>query len=378
MTLFVSPSIRRVRYKRLLSIIGACFLMATINAPVLKAGEQDVSEAAAGDPLGAFDEMRIAPDGVTVRGWALDQGSQGPLEIAVYLEGVFLGIGLADDYRPDVAAKFPATGINHGFHLYVPTGYTTNGNLCLYAINDTSTAGSNTLLECKEMSLPTAPFGSLDSVSMAPVFVKDPKDSKKFIETVGAWLDGWTINPKSEDPITVHNYVDGKILKTTDGDVSIDADEYRDDIDAAFPNFGGSHGFSRSIYLDAGEHTICAYGIASGNNSNLGCKSITVSNNSLSSLDMVSRIPGGIRAQGWVLDPDTADSVLLHLYEDGIFIGEVYAEDERLDVENSFPFYGPYHGFDVTFVADLLPHNVCIYSIAAGMGSNSLVGCRTL
>ncbi len=173
--------------------------------------------------------------------------------------------------------------------------------------------------------------------------------------------------------LQTHLYLDGKIVKVTDAGVSIDADEYREDIDVAFPNFGGSHGFSSFIPLDAGEHTICVYGISSGNNSTLGCKSITVSNNSLSSLDMVSRIPGGIRAQGWVLDPDISDSVLLHLYEDGIFIGEVYAEDERLDLENSYPFDGPYHGFDVTFVVDLLPCNVCIYSIAEGKGSNSLV-----
>jgi subtilisin family serine protease len=96
------------------------------------------------------------------------------------------------------------------------------------------------------------------------------------------------------------------------------------------------------------------------------------------SVDSVVPVGGGVRAQGWAIDPDTAASISVHAYVDGVFRGEFAATGSRPDVGTAFPGFGAAHGFDLTLSTSPGSHVVCIYGINAGPGSNSLIGCRTL
>lgn len=350
------------RSRHLLALLGTGFFVSMMSAQGLPATEQAVSGAAAGDPIGSFDGIRMSPGGISVTGWALDPDSTAPLDIHVYIDGGSLVTGTADETRPDIGAIFPAAGEEHGFDIYLKTGSKTSGNVCAYALNKSDTAGSNVLIGCKDLVLPNGPIGSFDLITMAP---------NDFSNIVGIWATGWIISPRRSKPTDLHIYANGVFAGKFTADIP------REDIGMAFSDFGEEHGFDEFISLSAGTHEICVYAIGAPNTT-IGCKTATLSSDPISSLDLVTRVPGGIRAAGWAIDPDTSDSIPLHFYVDGAFIGETWAEDERSDIENVFPEYGPYHGFDVSFSSDQAPHNVCIYAISQGQGANTLVGCRII
>jgi hypothetical protein len=79
--------------------------------------------------------------------------------------------------------------------------------------------------------------------------------------------------------------------------------------------------------------------------------------------------PDGAHLQGWVLDPDSADPVDIHVYVDGAFVAADKAQFAYPGAGNSgfFPTVPLQPGF----------HSVCIYALSIGLGDNTLIGCRT-
>lgn len=339
-------------------VFGGVLLAASLAIPGLGAIESTAS--AAGDPVGALDVVALAPGPtyaeLRIRGWAKDPDSSEAINVHAYVDGVYqYNKTQASDPRPDV-------GGNHGYTISVavlPGPHT----FCTYAIN--VGAGNNVLLGCKDfVSNERYPIGSLDMVSMHP--------DDELGENVGITVTGWAIDPVSNESTNVHFYLDGALKAVATADIP------REDVNVVFSEFTGDYGFETFVPASPGSHEICAYGISvkTRKNSLTGCRTIVLSSNPIGSLDIVKRIPGGINAAGWTLDPDTWDAVMIHVYVDGVFLGDTWAEDERLDVEKIFPNYGPYHGFDVSFDATAAPHKVCIYALTEGAGQNVLVGCQ--
>jgi hypothetical protein len=86
-------------------------------------------------PFGSFDRAtRVASGAVRVTGWVMDPDLVYPIDVHVYVNGVFAAALSADGNRPDLAAVFPLFGPYHGFDVTVaaPADAT---QVCVYGIN---------------------------------------------------------------------------------------------------------------------------------------------------------------------------------------------------------------------------------------------------
>jgi len=98
-----------------------------------------------------------------------------------------------------------------------------------------------------------SPFGSMDSVSI---------DSQGRMTVAG-----WTIDPDTAAPVEAHLYVDGRGVPSV-------ANIRRDDVGAAYPQYGANHGYEISIGVEPGRHSVCVFGInvGAGSNTLLQCR----------------------------------------------------------------------------------------------------------
>jgi GH25 family lysozyme M1 (1,4-beta-N-acetylmuramidase) len=105
-----------------------------------------------GSPVGALDSVtRVDANTIRVSGWTTDRESADPIHVHVYDNGIaFLGLGVADLPRGDVAASLPGYGANHGYSLLIPLSGA--HNVCSYGINAAGSPGENTTLGCKQVS----------------------------------------------------------------------------------------------------------------------------------------------------------------------------------------------------------------------------------
>ncbi|MCC5953285.1 MAG: S-layer homology domain-containing protein [Acidimicrobiia bacterium] len=209
------------------------------------------------------------------------------------------------------------------------------------------------------------PFGSLDALVAQPG---------------GVLVAGWVIDPHTSDPIPIRIESDGRVV------AEVLADRHRDDLGAAFPAYGPNHAFHHFQPLAAGQQRVCVYGVDTAppivGDLEMGCATVTVMSGSpFGSLDHVDVTgPGSIRVRGWTIDPDTAASIPVHVYVNGIGRANVVADRPRTDVAAAFPLYGPDHGFDIAIDGLSAGENtVCVFGIeSAGPGSNTLLACRTV
>ncbi|MEY2590712.1 MAG: hypothetical protein QOJ67_2696 [Acidimicrobiaceae bacterium] len=306
------------------------------------------------DPFGSLDGVNREVGGLQMRGWAVDPNTTGPLQVQLIVDGTGVATVTADKDRPDIAAAYPSMGPNHGYdaHISVGGGY---HNVCARAVN--VGAGGDVTLGCRVVFISNDPVGSLDVVRRVPGSV---------------FIAGWALDPDTTDPIKVHTYVDGSF----GGEVV--ANVARPDVGAVAPQWGPNHGYKLNLALGPGTHRVCTYGINSGpgtTNPQLGCRDINVAADPMGSLDGTSRTANQAHVRGWTIDPDTTDPIKVHIYVDNQFAGEFPASTARPDVGGAFPGYGANHGYEADIYLPSGRHNVCVYGINAGPGSNRLLGC---
>jgi hypothetical protein len=100
------------------------------------------------NPFGSFEQVRRVDAGrLRVSGWAIDPDTPDPVDVHVYVDGVFTGAATADDLRLDVAAVYPAYGADHGFDITFSAGAGAR-TVCVFAINASSGTG-NPALGCR-------------------------------------------------------------------------------------------------------------------------------------------------------------------------------------------------------------------------------------
>lgn len=305
-------------------------------------------------PVGSVDMVMRVPGALRITGWVLDPDTVASSDVHVYIGGTGRAVR-ADRDRPDIAAAFPGYGGAHGFDVTIPVLPGVQ-DLCVYGINAAG-GGGTSVLSCRPVSVQGTPGGAIDAVSWA-------------LGTIT--VSGWALDPDVEWPIAVHVYVDGV-------GASVSASAPRPDIAAVFPGYGAGHGFSATSYVGGGRHTVCAYGIGAGlgGNALLGCRVLDTPTDPRGALDAVSRVPGGIQASGWALDPETAQPIAVHVYA-GPVGQPVSASANRPDIAVAFPGYGDRHGFQTTVPTGDGPVQVCAYGIGVGAGGNSLLGCRVV
>jgi hypothetical protein len=95
----------------------------------------------------------------------------------------------------------------------------------------------------------------------------------------------------------------------------------------------------------------------------------------IGNLELLTPGPGTVRVAGWALDPDTTDSISVHVYI-GPAGTALNANLSRPDVAAAYGL-GAAHGFDATLpVTGTGTQDVCVYAINTGGGANSLLVCR--
>jgi hypothetical protein len=168
-------------------------------------------------PQGGVAPLVIAPDGVHLTGEAVDPDTPSPAAVAVYLDGRQVAGVSGPGFTVDVAP-------NDGPH-----------RVCAVAFDDVGQ--SRPTLGCADFTTTSTPFGSVDPSN-------------------GAVVTGWAIEPSSTAPIAVSMYVDGAFVGNMQANLA------RDDVAAAWPVYGGTHGFSAAIPAqEPGTHTVCVYAV---------------------------------------------------------------------------------------------------------------------
>jgi hypothetical protein len=203
-------------------------------------------------PVGVIDGVGPVPGGLALTGWTVDPDATDSIDVHAYVDGRFATLVHATSVRPDVAAAIPAWGGAHGFSVRLPLAPGPH-KVCIYGIN--IGAGDNALVECVSTTVLSAPFGVIDGTTR-----------------VGgvATLSGWAIDPLTAGSVQMQIVVDGISSKTVIASVD------RPDLVAAFPFFGGAHGFRFDIAVASGPHTVCVLASAQppGPSVGLGCRSI--------------------------------------------------------------------------------------------------------
>ncbi len=202
------------------------------------------------------------------------------------------------------------------------------------------------------------PFGSLDGGTRTPTAVS---------------VHGWVIDPDTTGSIAVHVYVDGAFAGSTL------AGSPRGDVGAAFPGFGGAHGFNFNAPAGPGAHTVCAFGMNTGAgnaNSLLGCH--TIGGDPSGNLDVVARNVGGaVHVAGWALDPDVTTPIDVGIWVNGIPWMVARADDGRPDLA-ALGVSTTNHGFSVDVPGLTTVANVCVVALNVGSGASRGIGCRTV
>jgi hypothetical protein len=201
--------------------------------------------------------------------------------------------------------------------------------------------------------------GSLDATQRIPM---------------GLRVSGWALDVNTTDPINVAAYVDG-----TTGFTGV-ANGYRPDVGAAAPAYGPFHAYVLDLPIGPGPHGICVYGINDTGDFNpaVGCTLVYVDPNPTGSLDLVRRVPGGVRTAGWALDPDSTQLIPVHVYSGQAFRGALATGGSRPDVAAFLPDYDSGRGFDSVVAMPPGRQPVCAYGINLGPGTNQVLGCRTV
>jgi len=189
--------------------------------------------------IGAWDATVATTGGVRVSGWTVDPNTANPTDVHVYVDGRGAAVARADRPRDDVAAAFPGYGAAHGFEIDTPVPLGRH-EVCLYAI-DAAAPGPNSALGCRTVTVEGAPLLAVDTAVRSGSTVS---------------FSGWVLDPASTQAAAVHVYVDGR------GAAIAPATADRPDVAAAFRTFAPRlTGYTGTVAVGAGAHTVCWYGV---------------------------------------------------------------------------------------------------------------------
>jgi fibronectin type III domain protein len=354
--------LRRRRIGRALSPVRLAVTAGTVAVTALALFAPAALAVTAQNPIGYLDAAILRPsDGVIqVAGWTADRDA--PLEglrVQIYDNGTYVYAVTADGYRPDVGAAVAGVGPFHGYtvRFAAKTGL---HQVCARAVN--LLGGVNTQLGCRSVQVNNDPVGALEKAVQQPG---------------GMLLTGYALDlnvPISS--VAVRSYLDGRYV------TSQSAATPRADLKTKYPTAGLNHGFSIFTPAAVGTHQVCAYAMNLGVgtvNTNLGCRTVTMTSNPLGAFEAVTQVPGGFVATGYALDPDVTSSISVQMNVDGQYIATNVAGAARPDLLAKYPGYGQNHGFSVATPTPAGSHELCAYAMNVAAGTvNSKLGCRTV
>jgi hypothetical protein len=103
------------------------------------------------------------------------------------------------------------------------------------------------------------------------------------------------------------------------------------------------------------------------------------SGNPIGHLESVVGGKGSLTASGWALDPNTASSIEVALYVDGVLALQQTAAGDRPDIAAAYPGFGAAHGFVLPVTTKAGKHTVCAFGLNTGPGdTNTELGCKSV
>ncbi|MFL6161299.1 MAG: fibronectin type III domain-containing protein [Jatrophihabitantaceae bacterium] len=312
------------------------------------------------NPIGAVEKAIQVPGGILLSGYALDFNTTAASAVHIYADGKFVAGAIASITRTDIAARYPATGTNHGYQLTLPI-LTGSHLICVYALN--VGPGVNTKFPCVRVTMQNNPVGAVEAAQQYPG---------------GVTLGGWVVDPDVSTPVTVRVYADGRFTASAVANLS------RPDLLGRFPYLGGNHGFSVFTPLTPGQHVLCAYGlnVASGTvNTRFGCVTVTRAVTPFGASTGIIRagISNTIQLAGWAVDPDTLGAVPVHVMVDGADRLTLQANVAYQGTLAGFPLYGGAHAYSGSITLDAGEHQVCVTAYNVGAGTDNLpLGCTLI
>ena len=322
-------SIRSLFTRRRVSAVIATIAV-TFAAPGI------AQAAPAGSPTGNLDSVSIVDDAVRVRGWVWDQDTTAPVAITIAVGTVTHEL-TATTPRADVARVFPAAGGSRGFDVVLPGGYGPT-EVCVTAHN--VGAGAD-FVRCSTVTFDVAPpRGWLERVTDVDGQVA---------------VKGWAGTPSTSTPVTV---------RLTSGSITQDvaASTPRADVNRVFPDLSGTTGFTATLPLGAGTHTVCATALnaGSGPDTEIGCRTVTAADHSptgavLSAVDAA----GGLRVRATAADVDAAEVT-------------VRVTAGTATVSGTTDAYGV---VEVLLPVGVGTHEVCATAVNVGPGTDTSLGC---
>jgi hypothetical protein len=316
------------------------------------------------DAVGHADAVGAAAGGARVQGWAGDpDGAPTPVVVTA---GSVTQVVHADLVRPDVQSAYPWLGPRTGFDARISLWALPEGTHPVCMTARSIGRGKDRALGCAPVQVRHEPFGFPDLMEVVPGGIR---------------VAGWMVEPDVDGPGAVR-------ISTSYGHVvTVGAGGARPDIGRAFPAYGSDKGFDALIPAPAAEgvHRVCADAVNAGpgRDQRLGCRDLTVRHTPVGHLDAASfQSSSALRVKGWALDPDSRESLAVHVYVDGRYAGQVLADQERPDVDRLFVHHGARHGYDGVLTGAWGPgdRRVCTWAIDVGPAPqpNPLLGCQTV
>lgn len=294
-------------------------------------------------PIGQIDRIVSGPGSLTVTGWAVDLDADGPVQVAVIVDGVARWQS-ADGPRPDVAAAYPTAGPNHGF--WVEVGGLSPGwhDVCVLARNRGD--GQDTSFGCSGTAVPEpsgrSPVGAITSATAFPG---------------GIDVAGWAADPDATS-LHVPLLVDGQWRRT--------------EVTGA----GGAFS-ARLLGIPSGWRSVCGHGVNQGPGIDLkfGCANVTVPAASpRGGVDSLGAANGMIVASGWAVDDESLDPIVVALDIDG-HRSTTWADRRRAGWSSAYPGYGDVHGFAINVPASKGRHRACVVALNVAGGADRTLAC---
>ena len=313
-------------------------------------------------PIGSVDGVTAGYRQLTVRGWTADPDTTQSIRVAYYIDGAGKATDAASLTRTDLASRLGANNTAHGFTTTLTNVSPGHHNLCTFGIN--TGPGANTLLNCRDVTVPGgAPFGTFDGATVAA-------DTLSF--------RGWAIDADTNQSTQVQIRVDGKAVTT------VNANGSRPDVGKANPGYGDAHGYSATWKgVTSGKHAVTAWAkdLSAGTWKQIG-PTRTVERATgypwLAVDEVSSKAPGALRVRGWAIDPDTTDTVRVHLYLDGKGLVSLGADKTKAGLNSAKPGYGDDHAYlyETTSIT-AGTHRLCFIAINQGPAAPNASICKS-
>ena len=211
----------------------------------------------------------------------------------------------------------------------------------------------------------------LQSTGQAPIGAVDIVEA----DNNSIRVRGWAIDPDVLSSIDINIHINGSLAAT------VDADAYRPDVGSAYRTYGANHGFDADVNTTTGTKEVCVYAINAGGGDNtlLGCQTVTVGSGTNGAIEVVAPADGVITVSGWAVANASANPADVELRVDAMLVATVPADRPRGDIANTFGTGGDNHGFEAVVEAAAGTHTICVTVPATIAGADDVdLGCRTV